>query len=326
MMPTTLQSVMAPTLGAFVALRQSLGYNDRVVRSHIAHFDRYLVTRGWVSPILTREIVEDWSVSDGPLQPRSRAKRLHTMRLFGRFLGHTRPDTYIPGPAWGPRQQSGFRPHIYTMSEIRMLLDEAARMTPRRSLRPQTFVTLLGLLYCTGLRISEALAIRLSDIDGTGATLWVRESKFHKSRAVPLPADVAQAIERYRSKRARHGHDQDQEAPLFVNERRRRCAYPHVCTTFLEIARRCGVRGPVGTKGPRIHDLRHTAAVHRLLAWYRDGSDVQSRLPLLTEYLGHVSLVSTQVYLEITAELLGEAARRFQPPTILPRRDEGGAS
>jgi integrase len=246
------------------------------------------------------------------------------MRLLGRFLAQTYPDTYVPGPAWGPRQQSGFRPHIYTPTEITTLLDEAARLKPRGSLRPQTFVTLLGLLYCSGLRISEALALRLTDFDAAEATLWVRESKFHKSRAVPLLAGVVQALKRYRRERARHGHQQDPEAPFFVNEHRRGCAYPHVCATFLQIARRCGLRGPAGTRGPRIHDFRHTAAVHRLLAWYRAGGDVQARLPLLTEFLGHVSVVSTQVYLEITAELLGEAARRFQPPVILPRGCDGG--
>ena len=325
MTANTLTCLMARTLRDFLETRQALGYGDRGVRSLIFHFDRYLVEHGWRKPVLTRELVEAWTASAGPLQPRSRAQRLHVMRLLGRFISFTHPDTYIPGPAWGPRQKSGFRPHIYTSSEIQMLLAEAARLTPQGALRPRTYVALFALLSCTGLRISEALALRLADVDDD-AILWVRESKFHKSRAVPLAEDTVRALDRYRRERARQGHDQDPEAPFFVNEWRRGCSYPQTCSTFLEVARRCGLRGPAGTKGARIHDLRHSFAVARLLAWYRDGGDVQARLPLLADYLGHVSLVSTQVYLEITSELLGEAAKRFSPPPMRPRPRDGGAT
>jgi integrase len=311
---TGLSSTMAPALHEFLETRRALGYGDRGVRSLTRHFDRYLVEHGWARPILTRELVEAWAASDGPLQPRSRAQRLHVMRLLGRFLSYMHPDTYIPGPAWGPRQNSGFRPHIYTSVEVQTLLAEAARLTPKDSLRPRTYVALFALLSCTGLRIAEALALQLADVDRDEAVLWVRESKFHKSRAVPLAEDTLGALDRYRRERARYGHDQDPEAPFFVNECGRGCAYPLACATFLEVARRCGLRGPAGTRGPRMHDLRHSFAVHRLLGWYRDGGDVQARLPLLADYLGHVSLVSTQVYLETTSELLGEAARRFCPP------------
>lgn len=318
MKASSFHSVLAPTLRALVEYRQALGYGDRGVRSLLAHFDRYLVAHGWPSPLLTRELIEDWAASGGPLKPRSRAQRLHVMRLLGRYLAQTQPDTFIPGPAWAPRQPSGFRPHIYTLVEIRALLGEAARLTPVGSLRPRTYVTLLGLLSCTGLRISEALALRLVDVDSAEGILWICESKFHKSRAVPMAPDVVAVLERYRADRAARGQSADPEAPFFVNERKQACSYPVVYATFLAIARRIGLRRPAGTRGPRLHDLRHTFAVHRLLAWYRDGGDIQARLPRLADYLGHVSLVSTQVYLEITAELLGEAARRFRPPAAAP--------
>lgn len=322
----TFSSVMAVTLRSFVELRQSLGYGDSGVISRLAHFDRYLVARHWTKPVLTRELVEDWVASDRPLKPRSRAQRFHVMRLFGRFLALTHPDTFVAGSAWGPRQHSDFRPHIHTRAEIHALLAEAARLTPIGSLRPRTYVTLLSLLYCTGLRISEALALRLVDVDIEDGVLWVRESKFHKSRAVPIPPDVVAALERYQTARYAHRQGQDVEASFFVNERRSGCSYPLVCATFLAVARRIGLRGPAGTKGPRLHDLRHTFAVDRLLAWYRDGGDVQARLPLLADYLGHVSLVSTQVYLETTAELLAEGARRFRPPGLNVSALRGGTS
>ena len=317
-------SVLAPTLRSLAEHRQALGYLDRTLLSHLANFDRYLVAHGWTFPCLTREVVEDWVASDGSLQPKSRAARLQAMRLLGRFIAETHPETYVPGPAWGWSQSSGFRPHIYTPAEIKLLLGEARRLTPLGSLRPHTYATLFGLLYCTGLRISEALALCLADVDLDTNLLVVRESKFHKSRLLPLSPGASDALRRYQAKRDRRALPRGPETPFFVNERRTECGYPQVIDTFLFIARRIGLRGPVGTSGPRIHDLRHTFAVHRLLEWYRDGGDVQARLPLLADYLGHVSIVSTQVYLDITAELLHEAARRFQPPYHTEYDSNGG--
>lgn len=308
-------STLAPAMSSFARHRQALGYEDKVNLYRLAHFDRFLVARGWTCCYLTRDIVEDWVASGPPLRPNTRVARMHVMRLLGRFISQTQPETYVPGPTWGPRQICSFRPHIYTAAEIAAILDEARRLTPVGSLRSITYWTLFGLLYCTGLRISEALALRLEDVDFDANMLLVRESKFHKSRLLPLDAGVSDILRHYQKECAKRACPRDPEAPFFVNERRSACAYPAVCAIFLRIARRVGVRGPAGVRGPRIHDLRHTFAVHRLLEWYRDGGDVQARLPLLSDYLGHVSIASTQVYLNMTAELLHEAAGRFLPPT-----------
>lgn len=318
------QSSLASSLKGLVSLRQSLGYGDHTLVSHLAHFDRFLLTRGWRGKRLTRELVEDWASSCGPIKPITRAKRLHAMRILGRFIAQTRPDTYIPGPTWGSRQATGFRPHIYTASEIRVLLNEASKLTPVGSLRPETYITLLSLLYCSGLRISEALRLKLSDVDLEDGILFVRESKFHKSRAVPLHATAVRGLREYRRARDARGHRVDVEAPFFVNEWKRPLNYPVACATFLHIARRAGIRPPPGQRGPRIHDLRHSFATRRLLAWYRDRRDVQARLPFLATYMGHVSIVSTHIYLEITAELLKEAARRFKAPHLPNLPTTGG--
>jgi site-specific recombinase XerD len=317
-------SVLASTLRSLAEHRQALGYSDRNPLCYFANFDRHLVAHDWTFPYLTREVVEDWVASDGTLQPKTRAERLQAMRLLGRFIAETHPETYVPVSTQAWSQSSGFRPHIYTPAEINLLLVEARRLTPVGSLRPHTYATLFGLLYCTGLRISEALALCLADVDLDTNLLLVRESKFHKSRILPLSAGVSNALHRYQTERDRRALPRDPDAPFFVNERRNACAYPAVCAIFLFIARRVGVRGPAGARGPRIHDLRHTFAVHRLLEWYRDGGDVQARLSLLADYLGHVSIVSTQVYLDITAELLHEAARRFQPPYHTEHDCNGG--
>lgn len=309
-----LQSVLASTMQQLLALRQSLGYQDKTFVTVLASFDRFVSTRGQTDPWLIRDIVEAWVSNESQLTARARAHRYSTLRVLGRFIAYQYPQTYVPGPT--PGLTSTFRPHIYTPAEIQTLLEEAARLTPVGSLRPRTFVTLIGLLYCTGLRVSEALALRLADVDLQEGLLIIRKTKFHKSRAVPLQPDVTHALGAYADARQRYRHRTDPEAPLFVNEWRRPCSYAVVVATFLGIARRAGIRGAPGQRGPRLHDARHSFAVHRLLAWYRDGGDVQARLPLLATYMGHVCLVSTQVYLDITAELLHEAARRFHAPRL----------
>lgn len=322
----TFRSTLAAAIRGCLDLRQSLGYHDRGLMLYLAHFDRYLVTIGHTDPSLTRAVVEPWIAGEIPLKPQSRVKRRHAIRVLGRHLAQTSPETYVPPLVPGVRLVCDFRPHIYTPAEIQALLAEAGRLTPVGSLRPRTFVTLIGLLYCTGMRIAEALALRLADVDLDESVLIIRQGKFHKSRALPLQPDVAQAVATYLDGRRRYRHRVDTDAPLFVNEWHRPCSYPVVVATFLGIARRAGIRGAPGQRGPRLHDFRHTFAVHRLLAWYRDGSNVQVRLPLLSTYLGHICLVSTQVYLDITAELLHEAARRFQAPSLPIPGTEGGRS
>lgn len=307
-------SVLGPAMHQILTLRHSLGYRDKTLGTHFASFDRCFFAHAHTDPWLTRDIVEAWVASKPHLKPAARAKRYSALRVLGRFLAEEHPQTYVPGPT--PGLTSTFRPHIYTPGEVHALLYEAARLTPVSSLRPRTYVTLIGLLYCTGLRVSEALALRLADVDLDEDLLIIRHAKFDKSRAVPLQPDVRHALATYLKARNQYRHRRDPEATFFVNEWHRPCSYGTVVKTFLDVARRVGIRGAPLQRGPRLHDLRHTFAVHRLLDWYRDGGDVQARLPLLSTYLGHASLVSTQIYLYITGELLHEAASRFHAPAL----------
>ena len=309
-----LRSVLAPAMHELLKLRQALGFQDKTFVTLLASFDRFVSERGQTDPWLTRESAEAWVSSNSQLKARARAHRFSALRVLGRFIADQYPQTYVPGPT--PGLASTFRPHIYTPLEIQSLLAEAARLKPTGSLRPLTYVTLIGLLYCAGLRVSEALAFRLADVDLDEGLLTITKTKFHKSRAIPIEPDVTHALQAYVDARRRYRHCTASEAPFFVNEWHRPCSYATVVATFLGIARRAGIRGAPGQQGPRLHDVRHSFAVHRLLAWYRDGGDVQARLPLLATYMGHVCLVSTQVYLDITAELLHEAARRFHAPRL----------
>ena len=215
----------------------------------------------------------------------------------------TRPKTFPPA-----------LPYIYSREELRRLLDATKTYRKRvNQLEPHTFRTLLLVLYGAGLRRGEALHLTLADVDLQAAVLTVRETKFDKTRFVPLGPQLAQAMEEYATQRRASDASQTGEAPFFVNRDGTPLAARTVSKAFLHLRRAAGVsREPEARYQPRLHDLRHAFAVHRLTAWYREGADVQRLLPLLSTYLGHVSVAATQVYLSMTPELLEEAALRFE--------------
>jgi site-specific recombinase XerD len=192
---------------------------------------------------------------------------------------------------------------------VQAILAAASELSPPHSLRPETYRTLLGLLYSTGIRIGEAFALNLEDFHCDQPSLWIAEGKFRKARWVPLSSSTSQQLQQYVQTRQRIT-PRSPDSPLFLNQRCRRLHHSTVNHTFRHLLQQSGIPHHRHT-GPRIHDLRHTFAVHRLLAWYRDGQDVNARLPWLATYMGHVDIYSTQVYLRPTAELMEEVDRRF---------------
>lgn len=215
----------------------------------------------------------------------------------------------MPERQRGTRSENARPHHLYTVTEIQRLMAAAGQLPPAASLRPQTYRTLLGLLSSTGLRIGEAFALNLEDFHEDQQSLYIAQGKFRKARWVPLSPSTHDALRQYVQRRQR-SIPNTPDAPLLVNLRGRRLCHPTVYHTFRQLLRQCGIEHHPHS-GPRIHDFRHAFAVQRLLAWYRDGLDVNARLPWLATYLGHVNIQSTQVYLQATAELLQEVDRRF---------------
>jgi integrase len=216
----------------------------------------------------------------------------------------------LPPPA--PKYTTSFVPYIYSVSELRLLL-AAVPCCQRRDeclMSASTFRALLLLLYGTGMRIGEALRLRGGDADLVHGILTVRGTKFYKSRLVPLGANVHEHLRAYLASAGRVDRNDE---PLFQSRLHRQVPRQVVETRFRILCNLAGVRREESSPyQPRIHDLRHTFTVHRLTAWYRKGDDVQALLPALSTYLGHVELHSTQRYLTMTPELLGEANRRFE--------------
>jgi integrase len=206
---------------------------------------------------------------------------------------------------WRQRQ-----PRLLSHTEVGRLLAAALALPPLRAIRAATTATLIGLLWATGLRIGEALALDIGDLDGRKRLLTVRQGKFGKSRVLPLCASVCQALERYLEDPRRRVSTAP-TAPLFVS-----CLHGRLgdCAAWQSLRAACAA-ADIDRPWPRLHDLRHTFAVGRVAAWYAQGVDVNVRLPALSTYLGHVSIENTRQYLVANGLLLQQAAARFDRQT-----------
>lgn len=305
----TLRSCLAAQIAAFIDLRRLSGTDYSSQARLLQYVDRFLVDQHIQEPRITREIWDDYRESLSGLAARTLANRLCALRQLCEYLNRTDPGNFMPEPLRSPPSQGAHQPHIFSHEQVGALLAAALTLPPLGSLRPHTYRTLFGLLYSTGIRIGEAFAINIEHFFPEDQRLYIAEGKFRKSRWIVLSASTSQALEQYLDRRMGRKPSVP-DAPLLLNERSQRLCHPTVYAAFYALLKQCGIRHD-NRKGPRIHDLRHTFAVHRLLAWYRDGEDVNARLPALATYMGHVDISSTQVYLQPTAELLGEVDRRF---------------
>lgn len=315
-------SCLAVQMERFVDLRRLAGTDYHSQTRLLGYFDRFLVQQEFSVSCLTREIIDCYQESLTTLAPRSRSNRMSVLRQFCEYLSTKSPQSYVPWPLKTIPSHGARRPYIFHSSQLQALLVAASELPPSGSLRPHTYRTLLGLVYSTGLRIGEAMALNLQDIYPSSQRLYIAEGKFRKARWVALSKSTNRALEQYIDKRIKiTPHEPD--SPLLLNERRRRLCHPTVNMTFRGLLQKCCIEHHKHS-GPRIHDMRHTFAVHRLLAWYRDGQDVNARLPALATYMGHVDISSTRVYLQPTAELLQQVNQRFRNHYLKNINPHGG--
>jgi len=241
-------------------------------------------------------------------------RKYNTLTGFYRYAVNRGYASESPLPSAVPKSCDAFIPYIYTRDEVRRLLEATSsyRKT-NRCLEPYTFRPILLLLYGTGLRVSEALSLTLDDVDLQAAVLTIRNTKFNKTRLVPVGPDLQKALVCYATLRDERHRSSDPSAPFFVERTGTRIPYNTICHPFQSLRAYAGV-GRVDSPAcqPRMHDLRHTFVMHRLISWYRAGADVQKLLPRLSTYMGHIDIASTQWYLTMTADLLQEASARFE--------------
>lgn len=237
------------------------------------------------------------------------SRRLMVVRIFARHLKALEPATEIPPDDALPHHYRRITPHLFTPDELDRLLKATSVLSP--AFRARTWRTFIGLLAVSGLRTSEACGLNRTDVDLTGGLLTVRETKFGKSRQVPVHASTVTALRRYARERDLQ-RPVPSTAAFLVSTRGTRLDSHNLPHTFVQLLSAAGITAGEGHRRPRLHDLRHTFATTTLLQWYRDGADVQAKLPLLTTYLGHADPKSTYWYLSGSPELLSLAAARLE--------------
>ena len=260
----------------------------------------------------------DWARSDshGSTDPLTWARRLKLLRTFLRWLQQFEPRTEVPDDAIFGRLPERQAPHIYTEQEIIDLLAAARRLGPAPGVRGAIYETLFGLIASTGMRLSEALALRNEDVDLRYGILTIHQTKFGKSRQVPMHTSTVEALRHYRWMRDLAGLSADDDSPLFVATRGRLRGMPLSTHTVERVF--AGLREQLGwhNRGthhaPRIHDLRHTFVVRRILLWQAQGVDVDQAMLSLSTYVGHAMVTNTYWYLSAVPELMSLAAGRFE--------------
>jgi integrase/recombinase XerD len=300
---------------AYLAMRRALGFKlsaqGRLLLGFVAYCEQHGMDR------VTTDAAVAWATATARSRdPLWWARRLMVVRVFARHLQALDPATEVPPGDVLPLSFRRTTPYLYSEHQLRALVQAAHALEP--GLRAATWATVVGLLASCGLRIGEACRLDRGDVDLDTGVLTVRDSKFGKSRTVPVHLTTLGALRIYHARR-----DQLCPAPagpaFFVCTRGTRLDACNTSRTFAELLAAAGISAPAGVRRPRLHDLRHSFTVATLLDWYRAGADVQARLPLLSTYLGHVDPKSSYWYLQATPELLALAADRLeraaeQPP------------
>jgi integrase/recombinase XerD len=297
-------SAFSQHLNEYLRLRRTLGHDLADAHRLLPRFVAFLDTRG--DEFVTIAAALEWALDGASVKSVVAGHKWTHARGFARYLSGIDPRTEIP-PAGMVRIPRQWRPpFIYSDTDVLALMEQARRSIPQ-PLRAATYETLIGLLAATGLRIGEALRLDRADIDWAEGVLRIRRSKFQKSRLVPLQPSTVEALKRYDHRRW-HLCPEPSSESFFVSLRGTRVIYETVWPTHRLLCEQAGV-GLGATFSPRVHDHRHSFAVKTLLGWYRDGVDVQARLPWLSTYLGHREPRHTYHYVSAAPDLLAHAAR-----------------
>jgi integrase len=308
-------SVLGPQMQAHVVLKRALGNRYVSEEKEYLRFDRFLQVRADLAGKPLHKLVEAWSQSRTGI---TGALRAHEC---GRRLSAAlhRLDPTVPLQAIDRRLRRRMverqrLPYVYSDAQIQKLFEAARTLpSPQAPWRPLMLYTMMVLTYCAGLRIGELVRLNLADVHLEDDSIEIHESKFFKSRRLPLTPTVMQVLRDYLAARDRAGAPRTAQSGVFWNPgREKRYSYVAVRDNMANVIRRAGLKPLSGVAGPRVHDLRHSFVLHRMRDWYRRGINPQAHLPYLASYLGHKNIVSTLSYLTQTQELKELACERFR--------------
>lgn len=300
----------------YIEYRKSLGEKFRTNSMYLRAFYNFIGKNISVN-LISEQKVNKFLYGDNPITSAWFVK--HTALFW--FYNYAMVRGYIknnPLPKVLPKRPPAFIPYIYSKDELRLILDTALIYQKNKSaIDPYVVRIVLLLLYSSGLRVSEALSLKLGDVDLAERVITVRETKFYKKRLVPFNDQLLKVFAEYLFWRKSKGGHQDDDTAFFISLKKQPVKADAIRGIFQRIREKAGINRTDGARyQPRLHDLRHTFAVHRLTGWYKEKKDVQKLLPILSTYMGHTHLAATSVYLTMTDELLHEANSRFQQYAI----------
>jgi site-specific recombinase XerD len=308
-------SVLGELMRNHISLMRTRGYRYQTQARWFWRFDRFLQAHPELAGKPVSIMLQHWAAARSTANHAAECERV--ARALAKAQHHLDPGTKPRRPDPRPGQQVARqwrRPYIYSPEEVRRLLAIARTYpSPRSPLRPISLYTMLVLTYCAGLRLGELARLNLADIDLQVGTITIRETKFFKSRILPLADSALSALGEYLEARRKAKAPQGPESGLFWHDQGNARYTSHsIAWGLVDILRRAGIKPPKGKTGPRIHDLRHSFVVNRILQWYRAGINPQDKLPFLATYLGHRDIHATLVYITVTQEILQHANERFR--------------
>jgi integrase/recombinase XerD len=307
-------SRLAPVFSRYIDLKRALGRRFDIPARTLQSLDRFLQEYSAQYPDLNAAAVEAWCHTHERVSSGVRRIRMLEVAAFCLYRRRTDPQCFVPDPRSFPAYHQRIKPYIFSEAEVAKVLLAASGLprNPTSPLRPEVIRLAVVLLFTTGIRRGELLALNLGDYNARESTLHIRETKFYKSRLLPLNGSIAEEMDQCLRARALRKLPALPDTALIWNAAWGGGAYSGTCLrhAIQPLLRECGIVTAKG-KLPRIHDFRHAFAVNALLRWYRAGADVEAKLPLLATYLGHGSVVSTHYYLHFIEPLRAAASERF---------------
>jgi integrase/recombinase XerD len=314
------KSPFARLLDGFLAEKRACGYRYNRESRTLQDIDQFLLHEATMSCELPRELVQRWLASRLGEHRNSQSRRVGIMRQFAQYLLRQGIPAYSPHDGYIRRKRSGFVPRIFTFQEVRDFLHALDRYKPspwsprRHIIMPELF----RLLYGCGLRVNEALRLLVKQVDLDAGVLNISNAKFGRDRIVPMPLSLLERLRRYQLRAG----VRDANAYFFPAPDDGPYHYGTIYGVFRQTLTEIQIVHGGRGYGPRVHDFRHTFAVHRLIHWYREGANLSAKIPILATYLGHRDVTSTQKYLHLIPELFPEITKSLECSVgyVIPRR------
>lgn len=315
----TFTSSLAGSIAEFIAEKRALGYRYVTEVDWLRLFDRYLVAVGHTGSDLPSDVVQGWINKRSHESGKTHGSRVSILRQLALFLLRQGRDAYVPDILRGPVHRTSFKPWIFTRTQVRDLLTAVDGMGQdcRAPLRHLVMPELFRVLYGCGLRCGEAVGLTVHDVHLNDGVLTVREGKFRQDRLVPMATGLAKRLRIYATVLGPRSSD----SAFFPAPHGGAYSVGRVYDIYRRLLRVASIPHGGPGVGPRLHDLRATFAVHRVESWYREGADLGAKLPILSAYMGHLSLAGTQKYLRLTLAIFPDLTRCFEQAYghLLPR-------